>query len=97
MSDMYPHDPSFYADTPIEQKIEEQKTKSKVKAGLAILEDIITRLESRIIFYDTLDSIPDEVIADPDEFRVTVAANKLTKRSLEQELAWFTTLKETYK
>lgn len=97
MSDLYPHDSAFYATTPQEQIIDEASMKSKVKGALPFIEELMERLESRITFYDTLSSIPDEVQLIPEDFMHTVAANKLAARNLRQELTWITTLYEQYK
>lgn len=98
MSDMYPHDSTYYKlDTPEDQKVADRKTEGKVRAGLEIIEDIIKHFEERIAFYDTITAIPDEVIANPDELMVYVAGNKLTKQNLTQEKEWLTALRDQYK
>jgi hypothetical protein len=47
----------FRVDEPVDQKKERIEEKSKARAGLHLLEDIIERFNKRIAFYNTLDSI----------------------------------------
>ena len=84
----------FQLGEPLEQKIERKEAKGRIKDGVKLLEDIIARLEVRIKFYDTLDSIPAEVRAIPEDFMTAVNANDLTKRNLMNELEYLITLQD---
>lgn len=81
---------------------EETKNARKAEESAAIatsagLEKAVDSLTKRIAFYDTLSSIPDEVISDEQAFRETVAVNKQTVANLNPILQELEDLLKTYK
>jgi hypothetical protein len=84
----------FHLGESVEQKNERKEAKARTKDGEKLLEDIIARLEKRIAFYDTIDSIPADVRAIPEDFMLTVNANDLTKRNLMNELEYLKTIQD---
>lgn len=86
----------FSVGEPLERKQERQAEKAKVQGGRELLLELIERWETKIEFYQTIDSIPAEVRADSSKFMLAVAANDLTKRNLQAELDYLTALQEQY-
>lgn len=64
---------------------ERDKERAEVIQALPKLREIIQRLDERIKFYKSVDSIPGEVMAEPDVFMHVVAANKVAVEILETE------------
>lgn len=68
-----------------EKKREQSKERAEVITHLSVLEEIIARFDERIAFYDSLNSIEDDVVADQVLLAQTVHANKLTAQNLTAE------------
>lgn len=86
----------FKVDEPEEQKVERQEEKAKVQGGKKLLEDLIERWAEKVAFYDSIDSIPNEVRADQEKFMLAVNTNSLTKENLIVELEYLEALRDTY-
>jgi len=97
MEDLYPNDGTHYEPSvPEEQKREENAEKAKVQEGIQLLEEIISRWDERIRFYDSLDSINVDVDTRPAQHRETVRANKQTKANLLVEKDYLEGLRSQY-
>lgn len=83
--DIMPNDGYFVPREPLEQRIARKKEKAKTLEGLNILKDVVERLQQRIDFYNSVDSIPDEVKTDPAKFMHLYSAYKLTRDTLISE------------
>jgi hypothetical protein len=86
----------FNLDEPVEQKKERKDEKAKVQGGRALLEEMIERWEEKVMFYDSVDSIPSEVRGDAQKFMLTVNVNALTKQNLLGELNYLEALRDQY-
>lgn len=87
----------FLPTEPEEQVKERKEEQAKVMKGIAMLEEIIERMEQRITFYDTVSSIEVDVTTHPEEHLRAVIAAKQTKENLIQEKEWIENLRATYK
>jgi hypothetical protein len=86
MSDnLYPRSGRYLLAEPAEQAQERQKEAAQVSNSLPILQEIVTNLGERIAFYNSVDSVPQGVLTDPEKFMHIVAANRLTRDNLEAE------------
>lgn len=72
---------------PVEQKAVEDKTSQEVKDQYSIICSAIERLKADVVFYDTNNGIPSEVLLNPTEFMHTVASNKKTVASINREIS----------
>lgn len=70
---------------PETQKVERDVEVTKTLAQLPVLEAEVEHLESRIAFYESVNSIPEESLVRPDDFMHIVASNKLTAQNLKNE------------
>jgi hypothetical protein len=61
-----------------------------------LIDEALARMDERIAFYDTLNSIPDEVISNPEELGFTLKAYKLTQMNLRAERDWLDELRRSY-
>jgi len=78
---------TFWQPTePEDQKRRREAGKSVAASNKNIIKDMIARLEKRVAFYSKIDSIPDDAVMDPDQFRIHVAANKQTVANLQIEI-----------
>jgi hypothetical protein len=93
--DDYPNDGEYYDSSyyqvtePQDQQEQRREAEAKAKANRNTIQDMIARLNDRIKFYDSLESIPDETIGDETIFRITVMANKQTVANLNIELNYW--------
>lgn len=74
--------PLFISRSQLEKK---EAERAEVLAEVPLLKKVLQRLEKRISFYESVNSIPDDVKTKPEEFMHTVAANKLTRLNLIAE------------
>lgn len=96
---LVPNDGGAFArllSEPEEQVEDRNKEKAETYQALPLVQDIVTRLEERIAFYDTLDSIPPENRANEKIFMRHWDANQLTRDNLRSELNWLEGLIEDY-
>lgn len=80
----YPNQP-FIATIPQKQKTDEAVSIEETLAQVPLLKKTVKRLDDRIAFYLSVDSIPAELHTKPDEFMHAYAANKLTAENLKDE------------
>lgn len=93
---LYPNHGANRITVPVQQQVEEATEQSQTVKALPILRDLITRFENRVKFYNTLDSIPEDVLTLPDEFMHLVAAHKLTGQMMQAELDYIKELVEDH-
>lgn len=79
---------------PEEQTIERKREKAHTLEGLKVLQDLVVRLEKRIDFYGSVDSIPEDVKTDPEQFLICHNANELTRNNLRAEKEYIVGLLE---
>ena len=96
MNDLGNVETQYFATEPQEQKKERNEEKAKVQGGRALLLELIERWEERVKFYSSIDSIPEDVRTNPEEFMVAVNANSLTKQNIKAELEYLDSLKRQY-
>lgn len=84
--DYYPNDGTHFAPTEPEEQVQERKEEEgKLREGARVLEDVIARLESRIQFYSSIDSIEVDLDEDPSTHQKRIEVAKMTKTNLLQE------------
>lgn len=95
--DLMPNDGGVFAlREPEQQAVERKKEKAHTLEALPILKDLLTRLEERIAFYGSVDSIADEVKTKPKQFLIVHNSNQLTRDNLRAEMEWITGLLEQH-
>lgn len=75
----------FVLTTPTKQKSDEEAKLQATLAQLPLLQETVDKFDERIAFYDSVNSVPDEVTTDPEAFMHVIAANKLTRDNLIAE------------
>jgi len=93
---LYPRSSASLLAPPSEQTLEKEKEANQVQANAPVIRDIITRLDERIAFYSSIDSVPADSITNPDTFMHVVASNKLTRDNLQAEKDFLEELLNTY-
>lgn len=86
--DIYPNEGEAFTllqGEPLEQQQARTKEKSQVLKELPILKKVIERLEERIIFYGTVDSIPPQNRDNEKIFMRHWDAHQLTRDNLRSE------------
>lgn len=98
MDDMYPNDGEYFAipAEPMEQQRDRAEEKSKVNANKKPIEEIIARLNDRIEYYNTIDSISTDVMTKPEEFMRQWEVNKQTQVNLIMEKEYWEGLLKTH-
>lgn len=95
--DVMPNDGTYFVPRePEQQVIDRNKEKAKTLEALPILKDLLARLEERVAFYGSVDSIPDDVKTKPDEFLIVHNSNQLTRDNLRAEIEWIVGLLEDH-
>lgn len=95
--DVMPNDGTYFAPRePEQQVIARQKEKAKTLEALPILKDLLKRLNERVDFYGSVDSIPDDVKTSPKQFLIIHNANELTRDNLRAEMEFIAGLLEQY-
>lgn len=83
---LYPNDGAFFSNTIPQDQAEAADSQQKQVQDLApVLKESIDNLSARIEFYNSLDSIDDAAVTDPELFMHTIAAYKIVKTCLMQE------------
>lgn len=96
--DLYPNDSSYWLPTePKEQKLARKKEQAKTLEAINILKEVVSRLEERIQYYASVDSIPDEVKFDPPAFLNMHNANQMVRNNLRQEKEYIQSLIDAHK
>lgn len=62
-----------------------KRSEEQIIEQLPLLKEVLAHLDKQIAFYDSVNSVPDEVLLKPDEFMHLIAANKLTAKNLRAE------------
>jgi hypothetical protein len=84
--DLYPNDSSYWLPTePVEQELERKNEQAKTLEAVNVLQDVVERLNTRIAYYASVDSIPDEVKLDPVAFMTMHNTNQLVRDNLRIE------------
>lgn len=95
---LYPSSTQHIAfSEPKGQRDEREKEKEAVLASLPVISDVVERLKKRIAFYDSVDSVPKEILSDPNEFMHRVAINKGMKEEIKKELEGLEQMLTDYK
>lgn len=90
---LYPADGSYYLPRePKDQRIARKKEDAKILESINVIKDIIDRLQNKILFYESVYSIPDDVKADPTQFLIMHNANEIVARSLQAEKEYLESL-----
>lgn len=85
----YPlHGQPFMPTVPTAQQEAKEKAREDVLQQVPLLKKVVKRLDQKIAFYDSVNSVPDEVKTKPEEFMHIIAANKLTRDDLMQERSY---------
>lgn len=96
--DLYPRDGAFFQPAqPEDQVKEEQIERAKAKSAIPMLKEIVSRFDTKIAFYDSLDSIDVGIDTDPATFQKIHAANRLTRDNLKAEKHYLESLIDQYK
>jgi hypothetical protein len=83
-----PNDGTFLGGVPREpadQAVARKKETASTLESIAVLKNILKRLDERIEFYGSVDSIPDHVKLDVEKFLIQHNANELTRSNLRDE------------
>jgi len=62
-----------------------ERSKEQIVEQLPLVKEVLAHLDKQIAFYDSVNSVPDEVLLKPEEFMHLIAANKLTVQNLRAE------------
>jgi hypothetical protein len=85
-NDMLPNDGAYFMPTePVEQTRKRDSAKAATKAAEQFILEELKRLDERIAFYNTFNSIPTDVLGDPELLGFHIAANKQTAANLNLE------------
>jgi len=85
----YPlHGQPFLPTIPTAQQEAKEKAREEVLQQIPLLKKVLKRLDQKITFYDSVNSVPDEVKTKPEEFMHIIAANTLARDALIQERSY---------
>ena len=87
----------FSIQEPADKVLERRAQQNKLQAGKALLDDVIKRLEERITFYDSLDSIDIDIETSPEAHKTEVITGQKTKLNLIIEKEYFQALRDSIK
>lgn len=82
----------FQLGEPAAQKHKREAARSATKAAEKFIIDAISRLDARIAYYSTFESIPDAILSDTEQLGFHIAANKQTAANLRLEKEHFKSL-----
>lgn len=95
---MYPNAGEYFLPTePVDQVLERKAEAAKVKQALKLSEEVIKRLQERIAFYDSVQSINVDLQSDNEKFVRAWFVNREIKQILTNEKEWLEDLVSTYK
>lgn len=82
-----PNEGEFFGvpQEPVSRQRGRDSEKAKVMAEKPLLEDAIKRFEARIKHYESIYSVPEDDIANPERFMRRIEANKLHVQDLTDE------------
>lgn len=94
---MYPSQTDQFngLEQPEEEKKREQAEKAKVTAALPLIDELLSHLEQRIAFHDSVTSIKVDA-RDPEAFMRHYEAGQLTRSHLVQEHDWLMNLRQQH-
>lgn len=85
----YPLNGQYFTPTiPTPQRQAKEQAREEVLSQVPLLRKVLKRLEQKIAFYDSVNSVPDVVKTKPEEFMHIIAANTLTRNNLQQERSY---------
>jgi hypothetical protein len=90
------NDGQYYHES-ADQKLEKRTEKGQAVEGLKLVEAMIERIDERIEFYKSIDSIADEATLSSDKFMHIVRAHKILVELLSQERDYLAVLLDQYK
>ena len=92
--DVYPGDSTYFNpfDEPSEQKNERRKEVAQKLDRDGVINKLLQRLEKRIEFYGTVDSMPDECKTDAVKLMTMHNANQIARDNLRAEKEWIESL-----
>ncbi len=80
----YPNSGEWYGQPPARIQ-EEDDEQTKLSQAKPLIRDLIARLDERIVFYGTLDSISADITLEPAKYQQIVEANRVVRDTLLQE------------
>lgn len=86
MDDLYPNDGEVYIlQQPFEIEKEIKDEEAQALKSEPLLKKTMDHLSNRIAHYKSIDAIPEDTLANPEEFMHVVAAQKVVVSILESE------------
>lgn len=87
----------WVVEEPQDQKTARVNEENKLRAGRAVIDDILKRLQERIDYYSSIDSVEVDAVTEPEEHLRIVIANKQTLFNLRNERDYWKVMRETIK
>lgn len=87
----------WVVEEPQDQKTARLNEENKLRAGRAVIDDILKRLQERIDYYSSIDSVEVDAVTEPEEHLRIVIANKQTLFNLRNERDYWKVMRETIK
>ncbi len=87
----------WVVEEPQDQKTARLNEENKLRAGRAVIDDILKRLQERIDYYSSIDSVEVDAVTEPEEHLRVVIANKQTLFNLRNERDYWKVMRETIK
>lgn len=87
----------WVVEEPQDQKTARVNEENKLRAGRAVIDDILKRLQERIDYYSSIDSVEVDAVTEPEEHLRVVIANKQTLFNLRNERDYWKVMRETIK
>lgn len=81
---------------PADQSVSRKKEKAATLEALTVLQSVVDRLEIDVAFYGSVDSIPSEVKANPEQFLIMHNANEMTRNALKKKKDYIQGLMDTH-
>lgn len=81
---MYQNSGEWYAQPPARTE-EENAERTALKQAHPLVQALIARLDSRIAFYKSIDSVTVDILTDLAKYQQVVEANKVIRATLQSE------------
>lgn len=96
--DLLPNDGRFFGVPlePIEQSNARKREQAATLEAKTVLQEIIEQFEDDIEFYGSVDAIPPEVKAKPQQFLIVHNANELVRDALRAKKEYIESLLDAY-